>query len=104
MEQLLIILGGIGLAILLIIYAIYSYGILVYYFYYWFIIPIFTTLPHLTVLQSIGISLFISLFGHNSSSPEYEGKDIKKKKNYAYIIKPWFILLIGYLFKTYWLH
>lgn len=101
MESLSIMIGTLGIAIFLIIYVIYSYGVLTFYFYGWFILPVFTNLPHITLIQAMGISFFIGLF-HGNGKTKY--KKLEEEHDYWRLVTPWIVLLIGYCFKTYWLN
>lgn len=101
MEALFLVVGAMGLMLVGLIYEAFAYGFVVYKMWYWFLTPIFTALPHISLSQAIGISLFIGLF-RNIGSPDYEfkGEPLKEKTNWGtLILLPWFILGAAYLIK-----
>jgi hypothetical protein len=101
MEALFLLVGAMGLMVVGLIYGAFAYGFVVYKMWYWFLTPVFTTLPHISLYQAIGIGLFIGLF-RNSMSPEYEfkGETLKEKTKWGtMILFPWFTLGAAYLIK-----
>ncbi len=102
MEALFIIIGVLGLAAIGIIYSAFAYGFLTYKFYYWFMLPVFHSLPEITIAQAIGVGLFISLFKGSSSSNEYKykGESIKAETKWGTLLfMPWLILGAAYVIK-----
>lgn len=89
-------------ALFVIIYGAFSYGFILHKTYYWFIFPYYENLPSFTILNAIGINLFINvLISHNN------GKELKdeyyKESTLTYnvmeILKPWIMLLTCYVIK-----
>ena len=98
MEILLAIIGIVGIILLAVLYSAFSYGVLTYQFYAWFVLPVFPSLPHITFVQAIGISFFISLFkGHYPSEYNSGSDSYKAKYGWADFLSPWIILLVGYI-------
>ena len=96
METLLKFLGAALLAAVIFVgYSLLS-GYIVYKFWGWFILPVFPFLPIITIIQGIGIGMFISLFGRDTTvylKDEYQSESAK----YMIGIKPFIVLLVGYL-------
>jgi hypothetical protein len=101
MEALFMLVGAMGLMFIALIYGAFAYGFVVYKMYYWFLLPVFINLPHISVYEGIGIGLFIGLFRSNSSHDyEYKGETLKEKTKWSTIILlPWFTLGAAYLIK-----
>lgn len=101
MVYLIAAFGLIGILIFFLFYGTLAYGFVLYKFWYWFILPIFITLPHINYFQSVGIFLFLFAVGHSGGL--VYNKEFKKKyvdEELALFIKlstPWLILLIGYI-------
>lgn len=104
MEILGVIIGFILLVGGLLIYASLSWGYVTYLFYAWFLLPVFHDLPHVTLVQAIGLNFFIGLFV--KYNPNEKEEDDKKKKISRIIVAlgmPWFTLLMGYIFKAWFM-
>ena len=97
MEVLLIIIGVLFLLGFFILYSTFSWGLVTYKFWYWFLLPIFPELPLLNFWQAVGIMFFISLFkSHSGEGIKSEYKDTTSH-TISVLLAPWFTLLIGYL-------
>ena len=83
----------------LLLYSTISHGVVLYYFYNWFLLPVFHNLPEITFVQAFGLALFINLFKlSNSTKYKYKEQEIKTDINWAYyFIGPWLTLLFGYI-------
>ena len=73
-------------------------GLMVYLFYGWFILPVFTQLPPINYWEAIGINSFLYLF--NKIKPvdmvfhkQHEDHDLVK---YGWLVK-WTTILFGFL-------
>jgi hypothetical protein len=100
MEILIGLIGGIGLAMLLILYSALSWGYVTYVLYHWFVLTTLTELPHFTITQFIGFALFLRAL--IPSSPDYI-KDEYKDKSTMYIMNflgPWIVLLFSWALKV----
>lgn len=98
MPQLLLALGAVALIAIAILYESFSFGFLLYKFWYWFIIPSFPQVPHITFYHAVGLVLVIGLFKtHDYSTREINGNEIKVKPDYIQLlIAPWVILIVGW--------
>jgi hypothetical protein len=92
-------LGVFFLAILLVIYSVFSWGYLAAIFYYWFVLPFFPEFPVFTYQQFIGFMFFISVMTHKGSvniKDEYRDKTLD---TIQLLIGPWVMLFVGWLVK-----
>ena len=83
----------------LLVYSTVSWGVVLFKFWGWFVLPVFVTLPTLTFVQALGLMFVIGLF-HNQLATHEIKDEYKKNKNgqsLQFIIAPWITLLIGYL-------
>jgi hypothetical protein len=101
MEALITLVGAIGMVAILIIYGSLSWGFVTYTFYNWFILSSFPDLPHFTITQFIGFSLFLNtLIRHGSGTSikdEYRDKSIEYGMMF---LNPWFVLFFGWVLKV----
>ena len=99
MEELIIIILVIIVFAGAIIYNAITWGLVMYKYYYWFILPIFTTLPEINFLHAIGLMLFISLFKYQRTyniKDEYL-KETQMTQMWLAAVSPSLFLLIGWL-------
>lgn len=83
-----------GLALL---YGSVSWGLVMYKFWYWFLLPVFPSLPHVTFVQAVGLMFFVGLFhGINSQVLKKEYKD-EGAATLVAIAAPWLTLLVGWI-------
>lgn len=84
-------------------YSIFSYGFVLFKFWYWFLLPVFVTLPQITYYQAIGIMIFIGLFQKLKMEKHFKKDVIDKEKGkydvYTALLMPWATLVLGYLVK-----
>lgn len=99
MQELLLLLGGMTGIILIIVYGSFSWGFVLYKSWYWFILPVFPALPHITFLQAVGLNLFTIFFKSIDTNVKKVGKiEIKSEPNWAgSIIAPWIGLVFIWL-------
>lgn len=90
---------------ILFVYDTFLWGVILYKFWNWFVLPVFTTLPVLTLVQAIGLMFVINLF-----KSHFMGENIRDefKKNkwespVAILILPWITLIFGWLAWQIWL-
>lgn len=99
MEALILFIGILALLAFAFFYGAFAWGWVMYKFWYWFVLPVFTTLPELTIIQCVGLMMFISLF------KSYPAQIIKTEyvnevgSKLLSIIAPPLILLVGWLVK-----
>lgn len=98
---LLSILFLLFLFVLQIIYATFSWGVTLFYFWYWFLLPVFPDLPQITFLHAVGLMLFIYLFKNKNLDLPIKDEYLKleEKKNIKIVsyLGPWITLLMGWL-------
>lgn len=98
-----ILLMGLGVVVLLgiaLFYGAFSWGLVTWKFWYWFLLPIFPTLPAITFLQAVGLAFFISLFkGQPAQAIKKEYAD-QTNMAIAQILAPWLTLFVGWLVKV----
>lgn len=95
-EALITLIGALGLLTGIILYSTLSWGYVCFKFWYWFILPVFTELPHCTFWQCVGLMFFISLFRNQGAK---KSDSNKQDINWGLlIISPWLTLLVAYLF------
>ena len=86
-----IVIGGI------FIYSTLSWGLVLYKFWGWFVLPIFVTLPALTFVQALGLMFVISLFKNQTiQSIKKEYKDESTTMSLIFL-SPWISLFFGWL-------
>lgn len=97
MEILVIAFGVIIVLFGILFYNSFIWGLVGYKFWYWFLLPIFTTLPEVSYLQVVGLMFFIGLFKN------YFSESIKKKYRDTgtevemFLLGPWLTLLFGWI-------
>lgn len=97
MQALLTLIGAIALIGSMLIYTTASWGWLIYKFWYWFLLPVFPQMPHISFAQALGIMMFLTLFkNHNSEGIKDEYKEDKWQRTSSILLMPWISLLIGY--------
>ncbi len=103
MEIILAILGATALILLAIIYDAFSYGYLLFKFWYWFVLPVFPQFMHITFYHAVGLFLVILLFkSKDTSDKTINGVEIKSKINWVGMLAaPWIILGIGWFVKLF---
>lgn len=97
-----IFIAGIFIVVLFaaaLLYSAFSWGFVTFKFWYWFILPIFPALPHVTFYQSVGLFLFINLFQVSTKKATKEPEKTDNENRGELIgtmLAPWLTLLIGY--------
>jgi hypothetical protein len=81
---------------LVVAYSAMSWGFVLYKFWYWFLLPVFPNLPHITFLLAIGLMMFVDLFKtHAATAIKDEFRD-KNTEIISNIIAPWIVFVVGY--------
>lgn len=95
MEILGIVFLFIIVVALAIAYGTLSWGFVMYKFWYWFLLPVFPSLPQINFVQAMGLALFISLF-HTLQNQviKKEYKD-ETAESILVLLAPWVTLLLG---------
>ena len=87
------------------IYNTLSWGLVLFKFWGWFVLPIFVTLPIITFVQAIGLVFVIGLFRSKYQGENIRDEFLKSEWESAglMLIKPWVILFLGWLAYVIWL-
>ena len=97
MKALLAIIGAIVLVLVLIAYGAFAYGVVMYNFWYWFITPVFSSAPIISVSQAIGLNMFTSIITIGISKKQSKKEEGDKWTTLGTaLFTPWFLLELGY--------
>ena len=99
MNILLAILTGITIVGILFFYEAISWGLVTWKFWYWFLLPVFPTLPAITFLQAVGLMFFISLFKAQPTQAIKKEYIDQTNTTVTQVIAPWVTLFVGWLVK-----
>jgi hypothetical protein len=94
----------IGLIILGVIYSVISWGLVLYKFWYWFIQPVFTTLPTINFMEAVGLMMFINLFRNQNQQVVHKVFRDDYSQFKLTIISPWLMLFVGWFVKVFIVH
>lgn len=75
----------------------FAWGFVLYKFWQWFVLPVFTTLPHISISQAVGLMMVVQLFDKNIPQvfdDEFLNSD---KKNVFDIISPVIAFVFGWI-------
>lgn len=101
---LMLILGAIVLFAGLIIYTSFTWGFVLFKFWYWFLLPVFTTVPEISFWQALGLMFIINLFNRKSPTVGIKDEYLKDNKKTVWalvILMPWITLGVGYCIKLF---
>lgn len=76
------------------LYGAFSWGLILFKFWYWFLLPVFTTLPEIDYWQAVGLILFIGLFKNHQVNNTKEEDD--KNTVGLSLLTPWIVLTMGF--------
>jgi len=99
LEALLIILGVISLFAIILLYGTFAWGFVLYKFWGWFLLPVFPLLPQISIVQAVGISFVIALFGVKTMTIIKEEYRKKAEETLASFLSPFIVFVFGWLFK-----
>ena len=88
------------------VYDTLAWGLVLYKFWGWFMLPVFVTLPALTFVQALGLMFVIGLFKNTYTGDTNIKDEYKKRKNtptFSLLLSPWVALFFGWLAYTIWL-
>ena len=92
-----------GMCAILFLYDTLIWGLVLYKFWGWFVLPVFVTLPAITFVQAVGLMLVVGLFKSNFIG-EVKKEYADQSKTWAtIIILPWVTLFFGWLAYSIWL-
>lgn len=104
MQILLMILGIIALVGGLIVYSSISWGYVAWKFWYWFLLPVFPNLPHITFWQAVGLFFVTALFKTAVASSSIKKEYLDETQKYVGIgvglLSPWITLFFAWLIGT----
>jgi len=98
-ETLTVFLGVLALIVLALFYGALTWGLVVWKFWYWFLLPVFTTLPHVAFIECVGLMMFISLFKSHTAQPIIKDEFATTSNNVVQVfnfLMPWIVLSMGY--------
>ena len=99
MSQLIVLLISFAIAGGYVIYNSFAWGYVTSLFYGWFILPVFPQLPIITILQFIGIHMFVGLFTFKVSQHIKDEYRDKTTENIVIFLSPWIVLVFGWMMK-----
>jgi len=77
------------------VYHTLSWGLVLFKFWGWFVLPVFTTLPVITFAQAIGLMFVIGLF---TGTSEIIKKEYKEEWSvWIGLAYPWLTLIFGWI-------
>jgi hypothetical protein len=86
----------IGLFAVLFLYSAFSWGLVMFKFWNWFILPVFVGLPAITFIQAVGLMFFMTLF-KNHDMPRIKKELLSNDGTTMSLITPWIVLFLGWL-------
>ncbi len=98
MSYLLVVLGVVALIALSLVYASFSWGFVLYKFYGWFLLPVFTDLPVVDYWQAVGLMFIVMLFKNTDSGIRDEYKN--EHHHYYVFLAPWISFVFGWFIYT----
>lgn len=94
----------IGIIILGIIYSAISWGLVLYKFWYWFILPVFTTLPTIGFMEAVGLMMFFNLLKQQNQQVINKLFRDDSTQFKLTVIAPWLMLFVGWFVKVFIIH
>jgi len=78
-------------------YGAMSWGLVMYKFWYWFLLPVFPSLPQINYIQALGLAVFIGLFHTVQSQVIKEEYKDETRSMALSLLAPWVTLMLGWL-------
>lgn len=91
---------NLALGMLLILYFGFSWGFILYKYWYWFLLEVFPELPQITFLSAVGLKMFMSMFHNKTSKRSFkEGFYSQSKTDFVIeaLVTPWVALFAGWI-------
>lgn len=97
-----ILLGTAGLVSMCYVYGVFVSGFVISKFWVWFLMPIFSEIPKISIWQGVGLSYFvIAIFPKRIDILKDEKeREIDFSKFAFKILGPWLLLFFGWLLKV----
>jgi hypothetical protein len=97
MEVIIVVIIFIVLFAAALAYGAFSWGFVMYKFWYWFLLPVFPALPEINFGHAVGLAVFIGLF--HTVPTQILKKEYKDELQGAImpIIAPWVTFLFGWV-------
>ena len=87
------------------VYDTLAWGLILYKFWGWFVLPVFVTAPALTFIQALGLMFVVGLFKSHFTGENL--KDEYKKNTWGssvtILLYPWVALFFGWLAYVIWI-
>lgn len=84
----------------IVVYGSFSWGFVLFKFWYWFLLPVFVGLPQIDYLSAVGIMLFIGLFKHHATKVSIKDEFLKEEEKLniriVNFLSPWIVLAVGF--------
>ena len=80
-----------------LLYSTVSWGLVMWKFWYWFLLPVFPALPQINFVQAVGLICFLSLF--KTVESQFIKKEYKDETASVWspIVATWLTLFFGWL-------
>lgn len=101
MESLAKITGLLVLFVVTIVFSAFSWGYVMYKFWYWFLLPVFPLLPKIMFNQALGLSIFTAVFKNHNSNHKKDEDESKATRMLTPLIAPWILLGVAYIIKLF---
>lgn len=100
MEIILLIVGTLLVIAGAFIYGAFAWGWVFWKFWHWFLLPVFPILPEVTLIQSVGLAAFLSLFKNHTNQVIKKDFIDSNATNILQFLAPPSLLLVGWLIKV----
>ena len=97
MEILAVVFFFVVVVAFAILYTSVSWGLVMWKFWYWFLLPVFPTLPQINFLQAVGLMFFLMLFKQPEGQVLKEEYKDKTSSTWGPLLAPWLTLLFGWI-------
>lgn len=91
-------LALVALVMGVVLYFSFSWGFVLYKFWYWFLMDVFPDLPEITIMQAVGLKLFAGILVtlRNPELKEELYNEDKISRTVSLAVLPWISLIFGY--------
>lgn len=85
------------------VYDTLAWGLVLYKFWGWFVLPVFVDLPEIMFVQALGLMFVIGLFKNHATQSIKKQYREEYTSLYVLLLAPWVSLLFGWLAYAIWL-